>query len=207
MGRNGQNQQPLVQNFGELASPAWSPDGARLVFASQNDGDWELYTVSLASRFIARLTDNSADDFSPDWSWTTDRIVFVSNRVGPNPEVHSMLSNGSDARRLSVNPNGDVSPRWSPDGAQIVFASTRGSIQTLYVMGADGSALRQLVDSSLRPYSPAWATDGSAIAFGGYRPGSGHSELFRVNPDGMGLLLLTNNELEFDFAPGWLPGR
>lgn len=118
-----------------------------------------------------------------------------------------MLSNGSDVRRLSANPNGDATPRWSPDGLQIVFYSTRESVQSLFVVRGNGSELRQLVDRSLRPYSPAWSPDGSAIAFAGYRPGSGHSELFRVNPDGTGLLLLTNNELEFDFAPGWLPGR
>jgi YVTN family beta-propeller protein len=207
MGRNGQNQQPLVQNFGDLASPAWSPDGTRLLFASQNDGDWELYTIPVNGGAIARLTDNSADDLSPDWAWFTDRIVFVSNRVGPNPEVYSMLSDGSDVRRLSVNPNGDATPRWSPDGTQIVFASTRDSVQSLFVMQSNGSDIRQLVEASLRPFSPAWSPDGGFIAFAGYRPGSGHSELFRINPDGTGLRLLTHNELESDFGPGWLPGK
>jgi len=106
-----------------------------------------------------------------------------------------------------VNPNGDATPRWSADGTRIVFASTRGSVQTLFVMAADGSGLRSLVYSSLRPYSPAWSPDGSAIVFAGYRPDSGHSELFRVNPDGTGLLLLTRNEGEFEYGPGWLPGK
>lgn len=207
MGRNGQNPQPLVRGFGELASPAWSPDGSRLLFASDFDGDWEIYSLRLGDAFVARLTDNSADDFSPDWSWFTDRIVFVSNRVGPNPEVYSMAADGSDARRLSVNPNGDAAPHWSPDGLQIVFASTRGSVQSLFVMRWNGSDVRQLVESSLRPDSPVWSPDGAYIAFAGYRPGSGHSELFRVNPDGTGLRLLTRNELEFDFGPGWLPGK
>nr|HRJ44229.1 hypothetical protein [Caldilineaceae bacterium] len=207
MGRNGQNQQPLVQSFGDLASPTWSADSQRLIFASHFDGDWELYSLRLGDAFVSQLTDNSADDFSPDWSWATDRIVFVSNRVGPNPEVYSMLADGRDVRRLSANPNGDATPHWSPDGLQIVFFSSRDAGQSLFVMRANGSELRQLVDASLRPFSPAWSPDGTLIAFAGYRPGSGHSELFRVNPDGTGLLLLTHNEVEFDFGPGWLPGK
>ena len=65
-----------------------------------------------------------------------------------------------------------------------------------------------IVPRSLRPAGPAWGRGSMAgfIVFSGYRPGSGHSEIFRVAPDGSGLVLLTFNEVNFDYAAGWLPG-
>jgi hypothetical protein len=75
-------------------------------------------------------------------------------------------------------------------------------------MRADGFDIVPLVSRNLRPGGSSWAPAGAGnfIAFSGFRPGSGHSEIFRVAPDGSGLVLLTFNEVDFDYAPGWLPG-
>jgi TolB protein len=46
----------------------WSPDGSRIVFTSMKDGNPEIYTVnSSGPPVIRRLTNNAADDCSPDW--------------------------------------------------------------------------------------------------------------------------------------------
>ncbi len=74
-------------------------------------------------------------------------------------------------------------------------------------MKSDGTDITLLVPQSLRPGGPAWGYVGDAILFSGYRPGSGYSEIMRVQADGSGLVLLTNNEVNFDYAPGWLSGR
>ncbi len=61
---------------------------------------------------------------------------------------------------------------------------------------------------TLRPAAPHWGPAGSDwIVFTGYRPGSGHSEVFRTSPDGTGVVLLTHNEVDFDNVTGWLPGK
>jgi len=207
MSRDGHNPRQLTFGAGYDRSPTWSPDGTRLAFASDRDGNWEIYTIRLADGALTRLTYAGAADQEPNWSWATGRIAFQSDRAGTNPEIFTMAGDGSDIRRLTVNPNGDTSPSWSPSGDRIVFYGSRGE-QTLYVMNANGTGILPLVSRTLRPYSPAWGHDGmvEAILFAGYRPGSGYSEIFRVAPDGSGLALLTHNEVDFDYAPGWLPG-
>ena len=47
--------------------PAWSPDGHRIAFASDRDGDWEIYVINADGTNLRKLTDNSYDDLSPDW--------------------------------------------------------------------------------------------------------------------------------------------
>ncbi|PKO23699.1 MAG: hypothetical protein CVU38_02680 [Chloroflexi bacterium HGW-Chloroflexi-1] len=207
MSRDGRNLRQLTFGSSYDYCPAWSSDGTKLAFTSNRDGNWEIYTVRLADGLVTRLTFDAAADEGPNWSWATGQIVFQSDRFGPNPEIFRMEADGSGVVRLTVNPNGDAGPSWSPTGDRIVFDGNRGE-QTLYLMTADGGGIVPLVSRSLRPYSPAWGPAGAAgmIVFAGYRPGSGHSEILRVAADGSGLALLTFDEVNFDYAPGWLPG-
>ena len=45
---------------------SWSADGARLVFQTNRDGNWEIYSIEIDQ--LTRLTDNLSDDSSPAWS-------------------------------------------------------------------------------------------------------------------------------------------
>ena len=206
MSRDSRNPRQLTFGSSYDYCPTWSGDGTRLAFTSNRDGNWEIYTVRLADGLVTRLTFNAAADEGPNWSWASGQIVFQSDRYGPNPEIFRMEADGSGVVRLTVNPNGDAGPSWSPAGDRIAFFGNRAE-PTLHVMRADGFDIVPLVSRNLRPAAPAWgpASAGDVIAFQGYRPGSGQSEILRVAPDGSGLVLLTFNELDFDYAPGWLP--
>jgi len=207
MSRDGRNPRQLTFGTGYDYTPTWSPDGTKLAFTSDRDGNSEIYTVRVADGAVSRLTFNSAADQGPNWSWANGQIAFHSNRYGPNPEIFRMEADGTNPVRLTVNPNGDAGPSWSPAGDRILFFGNRAE-QTLYVMQADGFNIVPLVSRNLRPGGSSCAPAGAGdfIFFQGYRPGSGHSEILRVAPDGSGLVLLTFNDVSFDYAPGWLPG-
>ena len=49
-------------------TPAISPDGNRLAFASNRNGYWDLYIMDLQSGAVAQLTDTPEYDASPTWS-------------------------------------------------------------------------------------------------------------------------------------------
>ncbi|MGQ9491591.1 MAG: hypothetical protein ACUVS6_13020 [Anaerolineae bacterium] len=207
MSRNGRNPRALPIYGPENFDPTWSPDGKYLAFSSYRGDNWDIYKMELATGMLYRLTTDPAADLDPDWSWANDRIAFQSNRSGPNPELYSMAADGSDVRKITTNINGDVAPSWNPAGTQLAFWATRTE-QTIYRAQSDGSGSVPLVSSVVRPRGPHWGPGaaGPWIVFTGYRPGSGYSEVFRVNSDGSNLVLLTFNELEFDWATGWLPG-
>ena len=48
--------------------PAWSPDGTRIAFISNREGNYELYVANADGSRIARLTDDPGNDFNPAWS-------------------------------------------------------------------------------------------------------------------------------------------
>lgn len=70
----------LTQSKGLDDYPAWSPDGRRIAFTSNRDGNLEIYLQPLEGLAI-NVTRNEAIDNFP--AWTPDgRIGFVSNRDG-----------------------------------------------------------------------------------------------------------------------------
>jgi TolB protein len=54
------------KTINQIAS--WSPDDRQLVFQSNRDGDFEIYTLNLATKELNQLTDNHYDDIYPIWS-------------------------------------------------------------------------------------------------------------------------------------------
>jgi TolB protein len=49
-------------------APIWSPEGLRLVFQGQVDGDMELYSLLIPTQEFSRITSVSGFDGKPTWS-------------------------------------------------------------------------------------------------------------------------------------------
>jgi TolB protein len=60
----------------------WSPDGTKIAYMSDHDGNWEVYTVGVPFPEVRRLTINNANDGLPAWSPDGQHIAFVSDRDG-----------------------------------------------------------------------------------------------------------------------------
>jgi hypothetical protein len=151
-----------------LAHPSWSPDGAQIVFASDEDGDSELWIVDADGGNLRQLTDNEAHDADPVFSPDGTQIAFVSDVESPGfSEVYTIAPDGTNLTRLTDLSGSQYAPAWSPDGSQIAYVSDRGGDGDLYVMDADGqrSALLTLDDGGAEDRSPIWSPDGLWIAF------------------------------------------
>ena len=64
---DGQDLLQLTDPPAGDSDPAWSPDGASLVFSSSRDGNWELYSIRADGSGLARLTDTPGDEVEPAW--------------------------------------------------------------------------------------------------------------------------------------------
>jgi Tol biopolymer transport system component len=181
--------------------PSWSPDGTRIVFFSDRDGNYEIYTMNPDGSEQTRLTENPANDVRPCWSPDGTRIVFGSERDG-NEEIYIMNSDGSNETRLTENPDADMSPSWSPDGTRIVFVSDRGGNQEIYTIKIDGSSLTRLTENPADDRYPSWSPDGLKIAFHSMR--DGNREIYVMNKDGSNQTRLTDNPAN-DGVPFWSP--
>ena len=92
MDSDGQNLTRLTFDDSDDEFPVWSPDGRRLAFRSERDGNWEIYVMDSDGQNLTRLTFNHHDDEFPVWSPDGRRLAFRSYRGGDggNWEIYVM---------------------------------------------------------------------------------------------------------------------
>lgn len=146
----------------------------RMAFASERDGDGEIYLMNADGSQPIRLTSVPGPDLDPVFSPDGTRIAFCSGRDGNNREIYIMQADGTDQTNVTNHPNAyDCGSTWSPHGTQLAFASNRDSSFTgsnIYVMQADGSEVIRLTESG-EDFHPDWAPDGTQIVFVSARDG------------------------------------
>ena len=151
-------------------TPALSPDGKQLAFASNRNGYWDLYVLELASGEITRLTDSLEYDASPSWSPDGVWLVYESY-VNDNLEIFIRPVSGEQApMQLTNNPGADYSPAWAPDpGRKIVFVSTRTGEPDVWVIDLDQPDEAHFLNASHNAQAweshPAWSPDGGSLAW------------------------------------------
>jgi Tol biopolymer transport system component len=139
---NGDNLTRLTTNTASDFQPAWSPDGSQIAFASDRDGNFEVFVMDADGSEPVNLTNAAAGDAEPDWSPDGTKIAFMSARNG-NAEIYMMNADGSEPKRLTKKAAADVDPVWSPDGTKIAFMSDRdGGDLEIYVMKAKAESKR-----------------------------------------------------------------
>ncbi len=182
---NDRNSRRLTTTETAEDHPAWSPDGSRIIFDADYDGDGfsEIYTIQSDGSDLIRLTSNAANDQFADWSPDGTQIAFASNRNG-NWDIFVMNADGSDQHPLTDSPAWELFPAWSPDGTQIAFNGLVPNSRNtdVFLMNTDGSNVHQLTDSPRFDENPAWSPDGSQIAFQTER--GGNFEIYIMNADG-----------------------
>jgi TolB protein len=100
MNTDGSEQRKLTRMSNSGGWFSWSPDGRRIAFVSDRDGNDEVYVINVDGRGLRKLTHNPARDGHPKWSSDGRRIGFVSNRGG-NRDIYVVNVDGSGLRNLT----------------------------------------------------------------------------------------------------------
>jgi Tol biopolymer transport system component len=213
MNADGTNRRQITESNADEITPVWSPDGQRIAFVSQHDGNREIYVVdadNLGSSGVGlvNLTQHPAEDWTPAWSPDGQQLVFSSNRQG-NWEIFFVNADGTNLRQITNDGAGNLSPVWSPDGTAMAFSSKRDGNWEIYTMPAPDDqgqvtgAPQRLTFSDGNDLSPLYSPQGDRIAFESNR--EGNVEIYMVNADGSNQQNLSNLPYADDHGPVWSP--
>ena len=103
MRADGRHERNLTNFTGvDETSPDWSPDGDGVAFASDRDGDYEVYTMKPDGSRVRRLTTNPASEDEPSWSPDGRTLAFTSDRdpvksSGFAFDIYTMRADGGSA--------------------------------------------------------------------------------------------------------------
>lgn len=117
---------------------AYSPDGRRMVFASNRNGGRELWVADADGENALPITHfDGPVPGTPRWSPDGRQIVF-DGRPDGNSDIFAVPANGGPVRQLTRTPGEDARPAWSADGQSVFFSSDRSGRSEIWRMSADG---------------------------------------------------------------------
>lgn len=124
MDADGRNLRRLTVDPGAEGEPAWTPDGARLVYTSTSlTGVSQIASIKADGGDFRQLTSSAGGNRSPEVSPDGRTIAFVSMRDG-NTEIYAMDLEGTNPRRLTKTSDRESSPHFLSSG-DLVFATER----------------------------------------------------------------------------------
>jgi len=214
---NADGTVPLTSGGWIDHSPSWSPDGRRIAFTSDRDGNFEIYVMDADGNNQIRLTNDTAGDFSPTWSPGSRRIAFSSERDreyqpghGRATALYTMNADGSGQIAITSAGAQDRQPAWSPDGTRIAFSTNRDDDLGIWLVNPDGAGAVKITSSENfkdgdLDAQPTWSPDGGRIAFvhttQSIRPRRG---IFSMKPDGSAIANMTPRAYSA-VEPSWSP--
>ena len=175
---DGGRATPLTRGMAMDAQPRFSPDGRKIVFVSDRDGGWNVWTLSLDKKDTAQISRGKTNSYeSPEW--TPDGKYIIVSR---NTKLHMFHADGGSGQRLIPAPTQAGTPdvlrqlgaAFGKDDRYLWYAQRRGSWiyntplgdYQLYVYD------RKTGESSVRSFRygsafrPTLSPDGKWLVFG-----------------------------------------
>jgi formylglycine-generating enzyme required for sulfatase activity len=154
MKASGQDPVQLTHDENPDASPAYSPDGARILYTSSRGGFPEVWVMNRDGSAPQRVTPGMQGAWSPDGG----HIAFIRE----NQTFVRDLKTGAEQRVSPEKWDRCGVPAWSPDGTRIAISSRHLEPIALFVLNADGSGQTELKTDE-PSCTPAWSRDGKRM--------------------------------------------
>ncbi|HPB68869.1 MAG TPA: hypothetical protein PKU74_08200, partial [Candidatus Omnitrophota bacterium] len=209
MNADGTGEQRLTHEDRWHNAPDWSPDGKRVVFCANYDGNINIYTMNIDGTDRRQITNYKAMDYTPQFSPDGAKIIYTSKKEG-NADiwVYDCLSGRSTL--LTSYEGRDYAPTYSPDGAKVAFISGLVGEQgeenlEVYVMDTEGENIRRVTRNLGSERHVAWSPDGKYLIYASSKMTSAAERLMVVDLQTMKAQALRFNRSELEAKINSLP--
>jgi Tol biopolymer transport system component len=198
---DGSDIKRLTNVPGYDAEATVSPDGKKIVFTSERDGDLDLYSMDIDGKNVKRLTDAIGYDGGAFYSQDSKMIVY--RRSSPKTEaeiarykellaqklvvptvfeVWVMNGDGTNKRQVTNLGAASFAPFFTPDGKRIIFCTNyfdenkadrrRQPNFDLALINLDGTGLERVTYNATFDGFPMFSPDGKKLVFASNRNAS-----------------------------------
>lgn len=189
---DGSNLKRLTDSYGYDAECVFSPDGEKILFTSDRDGDLELYEMDTEGNNVKRLTNSPGYDGGAFYSADGKLICFRAQIIKDSTELKDyqnlleqglirpsklelfiMNADGTGRKQITNNGAANFCPYFTPDGKKIIFSSNmhnpKGRNFELYLINIDGTGLEQITYNDVFDAFPMFTSDSKKLVFASNR--------------------------------------
>jgi tricorn protease len=174
------------------AYPRWSPDGNWIAYASNREGNNDIFLIPARGGSPRQLTFHSAEDVPLDWSSDGRELLFSSARESRYSDLYILDIKDGRLKRLTNDKTSSRYGVFSPDGKTVAYMrgrqewwrpKYRGSASgDIYTIPAEGGKTARWTSSDEWESWPLFGENGKALYYVAYRNGA--SNLWRqARPD------------------------
>ena len=156
---------PFTSGIASDHTPRWSPDGSRLAFLSDRDGNGKtaMFLLDIAGGEATPLGNLPGSPMALEWSADGSQLAFLMD----------------DPETAAAGPNGESSDAIVVEGHH--------AWRRLWVIDIVTGVARRITDGDLQVWEYTWATDGSFVLVAGAEPYEWSwflASLMRIGPEG-----------------------
>jgi len=155
-------------------SPAFSPDGASVVFSGISGTSRDIFVLDLATKALRNLTSDPGYDTAPVYS-PDGRFIYHTKVVGGLQKiVRFPVADPTKVEQVTWGEGNDDDASLSADGERLYFASSRGGIFNIYGQDLKTGELSQYTDvigAAIGPSSYVGPDGQEKVIFSGYQAG------------------------------------
>lgn len=179
---DGSEPRQLTSELGYDAECSFSPDGEKIVFTSDRDGDPDLYIMDADGSNVRQLTNSPGYDGGPFFSPDGKRVIFRADRK-QNDHLQLFVINADGTGERQLTHDSDVvnwAPYWLPDGRSIVFTtSVHGHYNyEVYKLDIESGRFNRITYSPGFDGLPVISSDGKWMLWTSQRTSDGQSQVF-----------------------------
>jgi Tol biopolymer transport system component len=175
----------------------FSADGSKIVFSSNWDGNWELYSMNPDGTQQTRLTYNAGYDDHPVYTPPGDKIAFISEQTGYS-EVFLMDTDGANPVQLTADSLPKEQLQISLDGTALIYVVTEmPGMEDIYYLTINSKQVINLTESGTSEYAPVFSPAGLKIY---YQAMSADWDIWVMDLDGSNKVNISNQNRD-DTSP------
>src|SRR5262245_49134036 len=169
--------------------PAVSPDGHRIAFVTEHEGDApQIGVIQADGRSMTRLTSSADRKGMPAWDRDGTHVTYLVNRGDSISLYEAPLSPGPARIVAAIEGKALV---LSHDARRLAYTTGTWTRNRAWVGGADGRNAYPITDSTAAYYNIAWSPDDKQLA-ATHRDSTGALQVWLIDPGGGGARALTH---------------